>query len=615
MNIFHPKSILILTVVVFLFCSTSLAAKEVAVSFKLESHLIERVLIDKVFKGKGQSIRVNDDGTGCNFLKLAKPRVIDTNNQLIKVRVDTWARVGQAVGERCIMLLDWRGKTDLYTSVKLLPDGRSLKIKVEDSKLLNQQGAADKATNQLWQWFNNSVYPTMNAVTVDLREPIKDLQKSIPLFIPKSNQQAAKQLTRSFAIKSVTINPKGVLLSLHFDVPQVTSSGKKVTALTQAEIAQLEKKLDALDGFITFTIRQFLTPDTPPSVRAQLLNTLINLRYDIIAIIKNPEVSGEDPVKRLFISTWQTIAPLVREVAKLQPVNTISLEYLTFITANDVLYTIEEIGPAFNLDISVNGLTRLARLLSSNPKINPLEFTEDSIPGFYFQQKMMTKSSLDFQLEKHNPWLDFFIPSAHAAGGLNKKTVNRLNNWVPKNKEINKYLPMVQQVINHVIAQQLKQSDLDKKYHGLYRNLVYATAWQESCWKQFGVVKGKRWPLTSRTGDLGMMQLNPRVWRGFYNLHDVKWDILYNTNAGAEILMHYLQHYAIRKQEHKKTGKVENLARATYSVYNGGPRQYKRYRDETVSKKLRRADGLFYKKYQKIDAGNDMAVRSCFGKG
>ena len=52
--------------------------------------------------------------------------------------------------------------------------------------------------------------------------------------------------------------------------------------------------------------------------------------------------------------------------------------------------------------------------------------------------------------------------------------------------------------------------------------------------------------------------------------------------AGSEILIHYLRDYAIAKGEHTATGEIDNLARATYAVYNGGPGHLRRYRKDKV---------------------------------
>ena len=109
------------------------------------------------------------------------------------------------------------------------------------------------------------------------------------------------------------------------------------------------------------------------------------------------------------------------------------------------------------------------------------------------------------------------------------------------------------------------------------------------------------------------MQIMPRVWRGFYDTDSLGNSIVYNAIAGSEILHRYLTRYAIRKGEHKQQGGLENLARASYAAYNGGPRHLKRYRLDDTKQSLKKIDKSFWKKYQQVRDGDELAVRQCFG--
>jgi septal ring-binding cell division protein DamX len=109
------------------------------------------------------------------------------------------------------------------------------------------------------------------------------------------------------------------------------------------------------------------------------------------------------------------------------------------------------------------------------------------------------------------------------------------------------------------------------------------------------------------------MQINERVWRGFYDQQRLRWDIDYNSAAGAEVLVDYLVKHALRKGEHRQPGGVANLARASYSAYNGGPSQVSRYRSNTASAYGRKVDEAFWEKYQQVAAGNELAVSGCLG--
>ncbi|HBZ68568.1 MAG TPA: lytic transglycosylase domain-containing protein, partial [Deltaproteobacteria bacterium] len=100
------------------------------------------------------------------------------------------------------------------------------------------------------------------------------------------------------------------------------------------------------------------------------------------------------------------------------------------------------------------------------------------------------------------------------------------------------------------------------------------------------------------------MQVNEHVWRGFYDLRGLRADVGYNSRAGSEILLHYLTDYAIEQGEDAKTGREDNLARATYAAYNGGPGQLRRYRQKTTRRSLRKIDEAFWRRYQAVERGH-----------
>jgi hypothetical protein len=67
--------------------------------------------------------------------------------------------------------------------------------------------------------------------------------------------------------------------------------------------------------------------------------------------------------------------------------------------------------------------------------------------------------------------------------------------------------------------------------------------------------------LLSKSGDIGIMQVNRRVWRGLFDLTKLEWDVAYNAGAGAEILAQLLSaRYGVREASARS---VENAARAT----------------------------------------------------
>jgi hypothetical protein len=109
------------------------------------------------------------------------------------------------------------------------------------------------------------------------------------------------------------------------------------------------------------------------------------------------------------------------------------------------------------------------------------------------------------------------------------------------------------------------------------------------------------------------MQVNARAWRGFYDSRGLGSDIAYNTRAGNEILAHYLVDLALERGEHRLKGGTDNLVRATYGAYNGGPRALARYRTAKTGKRARSVDAGFFRKYEAVRNGRELEVARCFG--
>ncbi len=144
----------------------------------------------------------------------------------------------------------------------------------------------------------------------------------------------------------------------------------------------------------------------------------------------------------------------------------------------------------------------------------------------------------------------------------------------------------------------------------LYINLVLSTAWQESCWRQFVMVGDRvRW-LESDTGDIGVMQVNKHVWRGFYDIDRLKWDVLYNVGAGCEILTQMMQFASMSQAKFDPVLISSHLARSTYAGYNGGPTACNRWRRREPPA-LKQIDDGFLERYRAVEDGTQIDILSC----
>jgi hypothetical protein len=184
-----------------------------------------------------------------------------------------------------------------------------------------------------------------------------------------------------------------------------------------------------------------------------------------------------------------------------------------------------------------------------------------------------------------------------------------LDRWVPRRDEVDAYEARIVELLQKAAAAEVHRTKLAAPYDAIYRHLMPTTALIESCWRQYVVRGGKVTYLRSAASSVGIMQINQRVWRGFYDLEKIRWDTAYNVRAGAQILMRYVKDYAIPYAE--KSGELLHVPRAAYAVYNAGPRAVGRFNKAEPHPREKRVDDHLWTLYQGIAAGGRVDLRRC----
>ena len=205
----------------------------------------------------------------------------------------------------------------------------------------------------------------------------------------------------------------------------------------------------------------------------------------------------------------------------------------------------------------------------------------------------------------------FLLTEAHALDRhhlLGKTFSGKLYKWVPSNNEMSSYKKAYSRLLKAAANDQMHISRLDRRYRDTFLHLVKATALIESCWRQFKRKGSNITYMLSGAGSIGLMQINQYVWRGFYDMERIRWDAVYNAQAGVEILMRYFKNSGIPVG--RKYGQPAYIPRATYAAYNGGPRARTRFlkprnwRQKQVDKKL-------WTLYRGFAANGEVNLRTC----
>ncbi len=604
----QPRSLAACLLCLFLCGAGGMAvADPVVVPLNLDYTVVRQALIERVFTGPDESLRIATIAPRCNTLTMARPVVGGNDDGTLNIELEVTLSGGAPVGTQCLLRFDWHGRVALHELVTLDDSNEQLMFRVIDSKILGSDGTAG-VPDVLWRWIKRFGHPYIETFRIDLSALVAGLGDLLHLALPQATAMDPEHMFNT-RLQFPRANDQALQLELAFEiptpslVPQATAS-----ALSEDELAAWDAHWQAWDSFATWAIR-FLALGVDEDLRFALIDTLVEARYALRDALVADNRST-DPVRELFTATWTRLAPLVEQAVR-DVDSATALSYLAFVSAGDALAAIDASGEYTGLRISRATLLEFARSLAPEITDDDIEYTLEPDPtlrrlfGFPDQFAANTPQTGRF-------WFDLLIPTAWAESPL-ADLARRLNHWAPQRDDLDDYLATVDSLLREVEAGERERNKVPADVVAVYSALLRATAWQETCWRQFIDKQGSLLPIRSSAGSVGLMQVNQHVWRGIYDVERLGADIAYNAWAGNEILVHYLVDYAIRKKEHEITGSLDNLARATYAVYNGGPGHLKRYRLDDTKRTLRAIDNAFWDKYTSIQSDGASAVRRCYG--
>ena len=574
----------------------------VTVPLRLDHGLLQQLLRAQLFDGPDGSHDLLADSPACSEIVLSEPTVAGSDGRL-QVRARVRARIGVGTPGACAELLRWRGRIGVRGAPVIRAAGTAIGFEAERVRLVNAAGQVLPAGQQLQQLAEGAVRAFFRRYVIDLNAQLTVLGELLPTVLPRHSRDQIEALLATLRLATLRVTDDAVRADLQFAVEPASEPLPPEAPLSAEELARWQDRWQTMDALFVLAIKRYAAQARAPALRDGLLDVLIESRYRLSDMLAASTAGDADPVRDWFLASWRSLAPVLRRIALEQPGRE-PLLVLSMVAATDALAALDRLGPAVGLDISTDGLRRLARLVGGTEGAELLDYSGAVDPAL--------RRLLEESLGRAPPsaWrfeLSLF-PHAIAADE------DRLNRWAPRRDELADYLPQVAALLEAAAREAVAASDLDPAYAELFRRLVLTTAWQESCWRHYVVSDDRRLvPLRSGTGDVGLMQVNERVWRGFYDQQRLRWDIAYNGGAGVEVLLEYLVRYALRKGEHRQPGGTVNLARASYSAYNGGPSRLSRYRDDDASAYGKKVDRAFWDKYRQVAAGDELAVSRCLG--
>lgn len=604
--------------------------KTIALPLTLDYPLIRSALIAKVFTLPGQKAILMDPKNRCVRLELSDPQVRPDGPSILllnKIKL----QAGLELGKGCLQPVDWEGVVEIRLKPYLEQKTWRLRFKTQDTSFYNQHHEKMTVAAIIWKMIKKYVHPPLDRMAINLAPPINEVARLLPFFVKPEQQEKLKMGLRSLRMGPVRVGPKTVETEIlvDLDIPERTESAKAPESLTEAEKERFIATWETWDSFLVHELLSLSGQPLTEEERGTLLKTLLEIRYGFADALDH-RIPERDLVREQFIKSWADLGPIMRKHLIREDFPSV-FGYMGYFTAMDSLKILDNLGGAFGLEISQDGLIRLARLLSQgqvqwnpgysfevNPELRKLldlgSPIDETGPGYEEDElDLPDPSSEDLSPRSRiSRFLQYVAASPDEGKVL--KADRDLMKWLPDEKNMDDYLDRVEEVLQGAAEQVLSKKNLEEKYHGLFRRLVLATAWQESCWRQLTASNGKiRYLLSYNGSSVGLMQVNIRVWRGLYQPKSLRWNIHYNVLAGTEILELYFRRYALDRLGPEQSLHLDILGGGVYAMYNSGPNEFKRFLKRFKDGRLNSFDRLFLEKYGWVKNGQMDRLQICLG--
>lgn len=612
---------------------SELRCEPIQLPMALDMKLLRSLIVQQAYTGSKVTARVMDGADGCNLVVLSAPQVQVVQG---KLRFQTAIRLqlGTPMGGRCYAPVAWQGLVVLWQRPRINEQWQ-LNFATDRSVLLDSNGKSATLASSAWDQVEGYVHNYLSRITIDLGPSVQNVQNFLVPLFDAAHRDVGKGFLESMRPEQPTLTENEVRVNILADIAINRQPQKDVPEVVASpeELARLMDLWQTWDAFLVHMVTQFADQPLTESDRDILMEVLLAVRYAFEVAIDSNTLTN-DLIRKQFLWSWQYLDPIFHRHLLDSPSGSL-LGHLSFFTAVDTLAILDRLGPSIGIEINREGFHRLARLISSNPdaylQLSPgvnIKLRKIFELGEPLSEPESLPESMPEKMEKENKeqsswrsspedwkiW-ELFTFSANAwAGDFKVPGLKEIRSWTSAGTPTDELLKKISSVLTQAVMTQLK--DLESLQGGSiwFLKMVSATAWQESCFRQFHVKKKKlTYLLSYNQSSVGVMQINERIWRGIYNRDQLRWNIRYNAKAGAEILTLYLKR--INREEKvgalSSKGKKRFLAVWLYSLYNGGPAQLKKLPKRYNQKQLYKSEKLFLGKYDKVQGKNWRNLVDC----
>jgi len=587
------------------------ATETLHIPIVLDYPFIRAVVVYQAFNGAGEKAVALKDERGCHQIELWKPE-ISSQESYLKLGSHIRAFSGISQPDKCAEKVAWEGYVEILQRIHFDPKTSILRFETVDSRLYDRNRKRAGATADLWDFMKGGIHVLLDdRMSIDLSGALSSLKDILPTVFTPAARDRIERMLKSIRVDQVAVGKDAIEISLSMEFDPLTLPPEPDPKLSGEQVERLIQVWESWDAYLIYQVESLFDKPLTPNERKTIRDTLVENRQALVNLVTN-ETLGKGFIEAQFHKSWTRLVPIFRKYLGRKPVSSLTL--LSFFTVSEALSVLSESGSRIGLEISRDGLLRLAglinpkgvdRALNYNYAVSPelrrfLGFgppLDESGPAYDGDELDLPDKSGKQDKSSEDIGVSWLFPGGSAAFAQEPtaRDPEDIKEWLPPQNDPDAYLNRVKQLLKET-AERFR-SKVGKRHRSLFVPLVLATAWQETCWRQFVLKNGKWAYLRSYNGtSVGLMQINERVWRGIYRMESLRWNIRYNAQAGSEILSLYLREGAQSDPKNTSPLNTETLACGVYAMYNSGPGGFSSFLKRNQEGSLYQSDKSFKEK-------------------
>ena len=369
------------------FAQSALAsAAQVRIPLTIDYITLSEALKRQVYTAPGGRAELWNGLDDCQYLYAENPqfaRATAPGAATVKLETNNSLEIGVAVGSQCLNAIQWSGIVETL-GVPYIAPGLQLKFHFTDLNLYDSAHQKTEIVSKGFDLIKSYLIRRLDDFSYDLNPAVQQLAAMIADSIPADAADRVHAAIASLTAESnIAALDDGIRVTLMMDVPDVPGGAIAGSAAspTPAELKAFQDSLDQWDAFLVFSVKQLGNAVGDQQFRDQLLQILLDSRYRLMQALYNPPTAAEcDPVRALFLDEWRRLGDAVRAAARRGMLGAHALEFMSFISAGDALFALDQAAPALGMRISAADLRRLAHIMAPGATGDPLRFNYGEDP-------------------------------------------------------------------------------------------------------------------------------------------------------------------------------------------------------------------------------------------